>query len=444
MKVIIVGTGFASTMAIIHLVKLGIKPIVIDVANKSDKDTKNLLKKDVFIKKNDYDNFLLLGGLSNVWTGVIDKFDSIDLNEWPIGFNSLNIYYDKLLKLVKEHQIYDFSIQKGNTLNNEIKNKINNQLLFKNKKTKIKSASLFLKKNKNNKYISLNFTNYINQQIKNSKIKFIKGKVEKISETNNGVNLEVNENKRVNYYKCDYLFIGCGSPSTLKLIQKSQRKYDDKLFLKNNKKIVYPVYFNQRKKILDPVKNFYNPYPLIQINHFSQKLGNIYSQVSNFNETLLSYILKNVNNLKLLYKLLKIFHKFGFAYTSLDSKYGDKFTFDVNDNIIVQKSKYDKKFFKENMSTFTENNSVNDYFKFINLPIFRNELSGNHFGSVFPMRKSKKKFYESDIYGRICNYKKISILDSSIFTTLPSKPPTFTIMANALRIVDNVTKKIFD
>ena len=78
MKVIIAGTGFASTIAIIHLIKLGIKPVVIDVANKSDKDTKKLLKQDAFIKKNSYDNFLFLGGLSNVWTGVIDKFDSID------------------------------------------------------------------------------------------------------------------------------------------------------------------------------------------------------------------------------------------------------------------------------------------------------------------------------------------------------------------------------
>ena len=63
MKVIIIGTGFASTIAILHLRKLGIKPIVIDVANNPNNETKNLLKKDVFIKKKNYDNFLFLGGL---------------------------------------------------------------------------------------------------------------------------------------------------------------------------------------------------------------------------------------------------------------------------------------------------------------------------------------------------------------------------------------------
>ena len=62
------------------------------------------------------------------------------------------------------------------------------------------------------------------------KVKIIYKNIYKFKGTSNisDLNLEVNENKQVNCYKCDYLFIGCGSPSTLKLIQKSQRKYDDK------------------------------------------------------------------------------------------------------------------------------------------------------------------------------------------------------------------------
>ena len=51
MKIIVVGTGFASIPAISLLVKSGLKPTVIDVGNKINNQKKHLLKKNIFIKK---------------------------------------------------------------------------------------------------------------------------------------------------------------------------------------------------------------------------------------------------------------------------------------------------------------------------------------------------------------------------------------------------------
>ena len=59
------------------------------------------------------------------------------------------------------------------------------------------------------------------------------------------------------------------------------------------------------------------------------------------------------------------------------------------------------------------------------------------------MREHKKNLFDSDLYVRISNFKKISIVDSLIFMTLPAKPSTFTVMANSLRIVEQVMKKNF-
>ena len=70
-------------------------------------------------------------------------------------------------------------------------------------------------------------------------------------------------------------------------------------------------------------------------------------------------------------------------------------------------------------------------------------LSGNHFCSVFPMSKLKKKFLNSDRFGRIGNFKKVSITDSSIFPKLSARPPTLTILANSLRITKEVSKLKF-
>ena len=70
-------------------------------------------------------------------------------------------------------------------------------------------------------------------------------------------------------------------------------------------------------------------------------------------------------------------------------------------------------------------------------------LSGNYYGSVFPMTNPKKSFYYSDIFGRIGNFTKISITDTSIFPKLSARPPTLTILANSLRIVKRVSENNF-
>ena len=77
------------------------------------------------------------------------------------------------------------------------------------------------------------------------------------------------------------------------------------------------------------------------------------------------------------------------------------------------------------------------------IPLKMKPLSGNYFGSVFPMCKIKKNFFNSDRFGRIGNFKKISITDSSIFPKLSARPPTLTVLANSLRISKEVSKLNF-
>ena len=54
-----------------------------------------------------------------------------------------------------------------------------------------------------------------------------------------------------------------------------------------------------------------------------------------------------------------------------------------------------------------------------------------------------KKKFSSDIYGRVGVFKRISITDSSTFPFLSARPPTYTILANSLRIVTEVSKMNF-
>ena len=70
---------------------------------------------------------------------------------------------------------------------------------------------------------------------------------------------------------------------------------------------------------------------------------------------------------------------------------------------------------------------------------------GYHIGSNFPMMKKnfKSKFLSTDINGQLNlnNYKNLHIVDSSIFTNIPSSPIGLSLFANALRILNNIMNK---
>ena len=64
---------------------------------------------------------------------------------------------------------------------------------------------------------------------------------------------------------------------------------------------------------------------------------------------------------------------------------------------------------------------------------------GNHSGGTFPMA-SKPSGFETDVLGRLKNWNKIHIVDSSVFPTIAPTTITLTVMANAHRIGINHDK----
>ena len=85
MKIVVAGTGFSSILCINYLVNLGLKPVVLDVGNEIGEEEKIALKKKALARQKNLDNFHSLGGLSNIWTGVINKYSDDDFTDWPIS-----------------------------------------------------------------------------------------------------------------------------------------------------------------------------------------------------------------------------------------------------------------------------------------------------------------------------------------------------------------------
>ncbi len=61
---------------------------------------------------------------------------------------------------------------------------------------------------------------------------------------------------------------------------------------------------------------------------------------------------------------------------------------------------------------------------------------GNHSGGSFPMKKKPSEF-ETDELGRPYGFKRVHVVDSSVFPTVPATTITLTIMANAHRIASD-------
>ncbi len=451
MKIFVGGTGFASFICIKFLIEKGIKPIVFDIDDEiSEKSIKKIKSQSLFNEKNFYQyKSSYIGGLSNVWSGVISKYAEKDFLKWPINKNDLDPYYSEILKFFEKAEINSFySDNIDKLLNYNFKkqdNQKNNQI-YKDNELSIEFSSMLTKKvktddtkkNFNDFLRPYNIRSYIDQLSKESKISLIEEKIIKVSEEKNKAFVEtiskLNEKRK---YDCDYLFLGCGAVSSYQIIKNSFNNSDKSFKIKSSKKIVFPVKF----KDIDNFKNkFFNNFPLIQVNHNNKP---IYSQIYNLNPKIINFIIPSVKNFNKYFFLLNFFKNYGFSYFSIGSDYSDEFEIDNNNNIKIHKSNFEIKRIISECNLLFNKSFLNGQITHINLPFKMKSLSGNHFGAVFPMRLNKTNFFDSDTYGRVGNFKRISITDSSIFSDLPSCPPTLTILANSLRITKEIVKENF-
>ncbi len=65
--------------------------------------------------------------------------------------------------------------------------------------------------------------------------------------------------------------------------------------------------------------------------------------------------------------------------------------------------------------------------------------SSLHYAGLLPMADNPTKF-QTDRHGRLFGAQNVFVADAACFSALPAKNLTFTIMANAARIADDVAK----
>lgn len=69
----------------------------------------------------------------------------------------------------------------------------------------------------------------------------------------------------------------------------------------------------------------------------------------------------------------------------------------------------------------------------VGLPVLDPPGGGNHTGGTFPMRENPSEL-ETDTLGRLKGFRRVHLVDSSVFPSLPAATITLSIMANSYRI----------
>jgi len=69
---------------------------------------------------------------------------------------------------------------------------------------------------------------------------------------------------------------------------------------------------------------------------------------------------------------------------------------------------------------------------------FSNPGSGTHCGSSFPMKARPARFFDSDSLGRPFGWRRVHAIDASVLPSIPGTTLAFPVMANAVRITEQV------
>lgn len=271
--------------------------------------------------------------------------------------------------------------------------------------------------------------------------------VEKIEESGSGIKILaksiVNDEKVV--YRGSKVFLAAGSVSSARVMLQSLEEFNRPLTFKHSDHFQIPLLRYKKTRNVKTEEMHTLTQLSIELNDKFISDNTIHMQIyayNDFYDGVMSNMLGSIYPLlkrpveELLGRLLIIK---GYFHSNISSEivaYLEK----GNNGIFVLEGKHnieaENAFRKVKAKLFKDRK----YFKAIPSPkMAKLDMPGvgNHSGGTFPMRNNPSQF-ESDKYGRPFGFKRVHIVDSSVFSSIPATTITLTIMANAYRIATEV------
>jgi ferredoxin len=278
-------------------------------------------------------------------------------------------------------------------------------------------------------------------ELRDQKVKYKKNlRVLSVSECDERVSLEtINaEGERSSFSNFDKLFIGAGNIETFRILAES-RVVPAKTFNKDSATFFVPFFLSRKYGSPEKLKNTLSqafiryedksPHSLqLQIYDYSEDLVDQARKILPFGKYLPASILR--------IPLSRLFVGIGYLDSARSSEI--EMQKDVNGDVQLDiginrtKSQIDvvRKFFIQTADIFTSL-GLRPLIHFIQYAL---PGEGVHSGGWLPMGSG------SDLLGRPKGTQNIHLIDSSTFPSIPAGAITFTVMANAVRIVELATK----
>jgi choline dehydrogenase-like flavoprotein len=418
---------------------------------------------------------LAKGGLSNVWGASILPFQESDIFDWPIPLKNLDPHYsavmsfmchsaqeDGLNDLFSHHGAYGeafrMSRQASFFLDDLEKNRsaLNSEKIFFGASRLAATPGLNEEGKKPCAYCGLCLYGcpYGNIYSSGDTLELLSNRedfiyirgvlVDKLVETDDGVKIHVT--KLPGSERCEFsgsrVFLAAGILSSTRIMLASMEAYEHPLKILHSDLFQIPLLRyraveNVTAEELHTLTQIY-----LEILDEAIDRHTIHMQVYGYNDFYLAVINKRLGH------LAKFFRRFtesllgrlliikGYLHSSISShisvrlQRGGTLVLEGHPNEDARRAmrKVAGKLFKNR-----------NYFRALPIHLMArmdDPGTGNHSGGSFPMRTTPRQF-ETDVLGRPYGFKRVHMVDSSVFPSIPATTIAFSSMANAHRIASD-------
>ena len=458
----ILGSGPVGLITSYYLLEKGYKVNLVDNSksrvNKENLNKHNITFKD--ISNNIFSNNFLVyfnsnivlpissksvGGFTKVWGGTLNIFNNEELRLMNINQSLIEKYKFILDKLKLD---VDLEINPNNSVKNfnkSIYDKsvidfyekiITNNSYLNQEDIEITLSSIFLKNGKI--WSSDILINEMSTEYGDNFLHISDFEVSSIEEEKDYINLISNDGNQIQIQNSK-LFLASGVLTSSVLLSKS---LNTSFFEIRDSKLIAMPLLKIGKNTKKKSKNTYSQI-FINFNNSKNSKSIIRTQLYLLNKELINSVSGKLKITKmLLYGIEKIFrNRIFISFIYSNSENSDYFQFN-SDNEIIEIFKKIKKRNKNFRIVFLKLLKSCNFTHLMPIPIYKTfPMYGSfHHGAFKAYKGFEKEEISLNEKGQIYNNSNIFVLDSSNIKYVPSGPITFTVMANALNIVDNAIK----
>lgn len=417
------------------------------------------------------------GGFSAVWGAGVLPYTEEELAKWPISYNDLKQSYESLSSFMPMAGVKDVLDVKFPLLHKNVSNlKQSSQFnkVFNNCKKNqndLVNEGFFIGKSRLAVHNTKAECTYCSECIEGCPEKIIYSAartlddllqsplvsyksgvlVEKLKSIDNEVHIKAFDikTKEECVFRASKVFLGAGALSSTKIMMRSLEAYNVEFFIKDSQYFLFPIIgpfvkgvFTEKLttlsqafcEIINPkLVSFRVHISLYGYSPFLKQF--VYNKFGFFSAVLKPFLNLGLKKLYIGQAYLPSYKSNEISLKMVKKNDIDEITINVKKNRKVRSDirKILKEFNKKSRQT-----GLYGLWPMLQIaPVGK----GFHYGSSMPMKSAPTTIYETNILGESFGLKNVHVIDATVLPEIESGPITFTVMANANRIVTETISK---